>query len=402
MGDVQYPNDDAILSHVCDRLDHMKGEVSARLPSRDQVAEMLSVAFAASLESEEGRAVTFSLFYAPDNYPINYRFRDPLPLSPGALVRLSAGLDPSKTNIAASGEFKNLRIAGLWHGGRWEIGLFSIRVVGAGVLVVKYAAKLILTYRRGQCVLYPGTFDSVNDAETLLTKPAPHYSRGSREAHAVACRSRIAEEMLRIGHGGTLLVVPYHAEWEHHVLSHRYPPASPEERVQSAEEEAYTMWMRRQAAFQVLSRRRLKSCTLKDSTRSALAAHLLGGYALREHLGAELEAVARLTATDGMVLILPDLTLLGFGVFFKTADIKCAIELYDPYEREPQIVTSFEQLGGARHQSAAVAAARLPGALAIVVSSDGTVTTMRRPDEGQPLAVHKHLELRMPSWPVYQ
>lgn len=97
MGDVQYPNDDAILSHVCDRLDHMKGEVSARLPSRDQVAEMLSVAFAASLESEEGRAVTFSLFYAPDNYPINYRFRDPLPLSPGALVRLSAGLDPSKT-----------------------------------------------------------------------------------------------------------------------------------------------------------------------------------------------------------------------------------------------------------------------------------------------------------------
>ncbi|KYF76673.1 hypothetical protein BE20_06520 [Sorangium cellulosum] len=175
--------------------------------------------------------------------------------------------------------------------------------------------------------------------------------------------------------------------------------------MQSAEEKAYTMWMRRQAAFQVLSRRRLRSCPLKDSTRAVLAGHLLGGYALREHLADELEAVARLTATDGMVLILPDLTLLGFGVFFKSAkfaDLKCAIEVYDPYERERQNVTSLEQLGGARHQSAAVAAARLPGALAIVVSSDGTVTTMRRPDEGQSLAVHKHLELRMPSWPVYQ
>jgi hypothetical protein len=402
MGDVQYPNDEAIISHVCDRLSRMSSEVPSPLPSREQVAAMLSAAFAASLESEEGRPVTFNLFYAPNNYPINYRFREPAPLSAGALVRLSAGLDHLKTSVAINGELKDLRIVGLWHGGNAQLGLFAIQVVGVGVFVVKYAAKLVLTYRRGQYVPYPGTFDSVNDAGLLLTNPTPRYPRGSREAHAVRCRFRIAEEMLRIGHGGTLLVVPHDAEWEPCVASHRFPPASPEGRVLNAEAQDYAMWMRRQAAFQVLSHRRLKKCRIKEPTRTALAGHLVTGYSYRENLAAELDAVARLTATDGMVLILPNLTILGFGVFFVVADLDCAIELHDPYERAPETFASLSRLGGARHQSAAVAAARLPGALAVVVSSDGTVTTMRRPDEHHSLVVHKHLELRMPQMPFYQ
>lgn len=363
---------------------------------------MLSVAFAASLESDEGRQVVFSLFYASRNYPINYHFRDPMPLSAGTLVRLSAGIDPSKTSIAISADLENLRVVGLWHSGSGGLGLFSVRVVGAGIFVVKYGTKLILTYRRGQHVPYRGTFDSVNDAGALLSVPAAGYLRESHEAHAVRCRFRIAEEMLRIGHGGTLLVVPYGLEWERHVASHRFPPASPEARVRDAEKQGYTMWARRQASFQILSGRRLKNCAPKESTLNKLATCLHAGNPEREKLASELDAVARLTATDGMVLVLPDLTLLGFGIFFAVAEPEYEIALHDPYERETRAVKSLSALGGARHQSAAVAAARLPGALAIVVSTDGTVTTMRRPDETAPLEVHKHLELRMPQWPVYQ
>ncbi|HMJ15694.1 MAG TPA: hypothetical protein VK524_29960 [Polyangiaceae bacterium] len=136
-----------------------------------------------------------------------------------------------------------------------------------------------------------------------------------------------------------------------------------------------------------------------------MAAHLVTGYHFREKFAGELDAVARLTATDGMVLILPDLTMLGFGIFFVVAEIaklECGIELHDPYERTMRAVGALSQLGGARHQSAAVAAARVPGVLAIVVSSDGTLTAMRRTDESAPLSVHKHLELRMPQWPIYQ
>jgi hypothetical protein len=401
MSDVYYPNDEAILSHICERLAHLKREVRALPPSKDQVAEMLSVAFAASLESDERRPVTFSMFYAPSNYPINYLFRERAPLSAGALVRLSTGLDRSRSNIAVNTENNNLKIVGIWHAGAGEVGLFNVRVVGAGVFVVKYGAKLILTYRRGQFVPYAGTHDSVNDVGTLLMEPKTRYQDDPREVHAVVCRIRIAEEMMRLGHGGTLLIVPYDVEWDRHVASHQFPPALPEERVRIAEEKSYMMWLRRQEAFQVLSGHQPKNFKLMSSTPSTLAGDLLSGYELREHLAAELDALAHLTATDGMVLILPDLTILGFGIFFAVKDVECGIELQDPYERAGRAV-ALSQLGGARHQSAAVAAARLPGTLAIVVSTDGTLTAMRRADNTRPLSVHKHLELRMPPWPTYQ
>jgi hypothetical protein len=405
MGELCYPNDKAIVSHICDRLEQMQLWPTAPPslpPSRDQVVQMLAAAFAASLESEEGRPVTFTMFFGPNNLPINYRFRESAPLSTGTLVRLSAGLDHSRSNIAICAESQGLRIVGVWHLGAGEVGLFSIQVVGPGVFVVKYSARLILTYRRGQYVPYPGTHDSVNEAGKLFSEPSARYSRRSREAHAVRCRFRVAEEMLRIGHGGTLLVAPYDLERGQEVASHRFPPAAPQERVREAEENAYDMWMRRQAAFQVLSGRRLKNCTLRANTRVTLAGHLLGGHASRERLAAELDALARLTATDGMVVILPDLIVLGFGVFVEVKDPECTIELHDPYEAAPRTMSALSHLGGARHQSAAVATARLPGALAIVVSADRTVTAMRRADDGAPLVVHTHLELRMPPWPVYQ
>jgi hypothetical protein len=50
-------------------------------------------------------------------------------------------------------------------------------------------------------------------------------------------------------------------------------------------------------------------------------------------------------------------------------------------------------LGGARHQSAAVTCHSFPGAIVIVASQDGELSTMRWDADHQVVLVHRHLEL---------
>jgi hypothetical protein len=118
---------------------------------------------------------------------------------------------------------------------------------------------------------------------------------------------------------------------------------------------------------------------------------------IRSHFASELEWLGRLTATDGMTVIRPDLTLLGFGVFFDTQedDKNCTrVVVIDPYDEstdhEPQALAS---VGGARHQSAAVTCRRFPGATAIVASQDGSLSSMTWNPEGNVVVAFRHLEL---------
>ena len=400
MGDVHYPNDEAILAHVCGALETMHHPEPP--PTRDQIARMLSVAFAASLESEEGRPVTFSVFFTRGDYPNNYKFRERTTFSPGALVRLSAALDKSRSRIAVAPNGDDLEIKGVWHAGSKQLGLFVVHVFSPGVLLVKYQGNLILTYRRGQFVRYDGTHNPENEAENLIREPGPGYSDGGRNEHSVVCRLRAIEEMMRIGHGGTLLIVPPASDWRSQVASEGFAPAAAETRLRDTEEQAYLMWVRRGRAFSALTADDAAVARLGQEARREHAVRLLGGHEIRQELAAELDALARFTATDGMVLIQPDLALLGFGVFFELGEPPCAIRSVDPYEAEPREIAQLSRLGGARHQSAAIAAARLPGALAMVVSTDGSLTAMRRATEAEPLSVHRHLEMRLPKWPAYQ
>jgi hypothetical protein len=118
---------------------------------------------------------------------------------------------------------------------------------------------------------------------------------------------------------------------------------------------------------------------------------------IRSRYVAELDWLSHLTATDGMTVIHPDLTLLGFGVFFETQDDyqnPTRVEVIDPYddgtERQQQAVASF---GGARHQSAALICRRFPGATAIVASQDGSLTSVTWNAERNAVIAYRHLEL---------
>jgi hypothetical protein len=334
---------------------------------------------------------------------VEYAFKQPLPLTPGTLARLSAALDPLQTYICVTLAGSKLVIVGFHHWGdhysfrasRPGPSHFAIRIVGPGVLVVRYDYQLVLTYRRGEVAFYSGTSDWFDYAKRALVLPVLPYDDETHNGQVQRCVEHIAETMSRLEHGGTLLILPDGIDWEAHVTSCAFAPVQPMSRVRDAEVADLEDEKHRQALLPHLQDERLR-IQLDAGTSNAISFALLDRSTFSQ-LGVELERLARLTATDGMTVIRPDLTLLGFGVFFPMEEPSdgLQIRIVDPFAAEGTEPASgrLSTLGGARHQSAAVTCHSFPGSIVIVASQDGELSVMRWDVENQVVLVHRHLEL---------
>ena len=404
---VIFPNDTAILDHIeaCTAkvfaYQRGRGFATARPPRREEINDLLTLSFSASLEHEEGRNVAFTLFYDETAKHIDYAFKQPLLLTPGTLTRLSAALDPSQTYICVTSAESKLVIAGFRHWGdlytfrasRGGPSHFAIRVVGPGVFVVRYDLELVLTYRRGEVAFYPVHYDWRGDATHALSLPAMPYDDEAHNAQVQRCVLHIAESMLRLGHGGALLILPEGIAWEARVTSCAFAPVQPVSRVRDAEVTDVEHEKQRQAAVTQLHDEQLRA-QIDAQTSDAIAYAVLDRRTVLR-LGVELEWLAHLTATDGMTVIRPDLTLLGFGVFFRMEEPSggLRIRIVDPYAAEGTEPGDLSTVGGARHQSAAVTCHDFPGATVIVASQDGGLSAMRWDADDQGVLIHRHLEL---------
>jgi hypothetical protein len=110
---ILFPNNPTVIDHIVaytakviaftrERSSHFGPDFAFAMPQpprREHVQELLELAFAASLEHEENRAVVFTLFYDETARLVEYTFKQPPPLTPGTLARLSAALDPLQTYI---------------------------------------------------------------------------------------------------------------------------------------------------------------------------------------------------------------------------------------------------------------------------------------------------------------
>jgi hypothetical protein len=392
-GSIVFPNDTAVLDHIeayiAKVFTYRRGRrfATASPLRREQINDLLTLAFAASLEHEEGRTVAFTLFYDQTAKLVDYAFKQPALLTPGTLARLSAALDPSQTYICVTSMGSDLVIVGFRHWGdhysfRAPMGgpsHFTIRVVGPGVLVVRYDLNLVLTYRRGEVAFYSANFDWRYEATRALSLPVPPYADPEHNGQVQRCVEHIAESMLRLGHGGTLLILPEGIDWEERVTSCAFAPVQPVSRVHDAEVADVEHEKRRQALVAQLDDEQLRAQL--DARTSGDISYALLDWRTVLRLGVELEWLARLTATDGMTVIRPDLTLLGFGVFFRMEEPSggLRIRIVDPYAAGGTGPASgdLSTLGGARHQSAAVTCHGFPGATVIVASQDGGLSAMR-------------------------
>jgi hypothetical protein len=403
-----YPTDPELLDEIVKSTEHAHRALGGNdgqmpiPPSRERLDELLKCSFAASLETEEGRTTVFTLsFFADPDYPFDYVLQEPPLLSPRVLTRLAVAFDPWRSRICVVPRDGALHIGGFVHLGeqfayamRQDRSEVSVRVLGPGSLTVKYGGQLLLSYCRGKRMklashVHDQTGWSRHEAMSALTFTQPSMLQDGvmdqlRYRDSV---SRIARSMLSLRHGGTLLIVGNAERWQMHRSACQYLAGVPSTNVKQAD--AYTrQYLTRREEF------------MRSGDRQAVLAAT--EFVLSEELAfsafpSGLEWLAHLTATDGMTVILPEFTLLGFGVFFNVQEQdgdRTSVIIRDPFEGGPDAgqETGLQTVGGARHQSAAVICRRLPDAVAVVASQDGRLSSMKWDGSRGAVVVNRHLE----------
>ncbi len=377
------------------------------------LAEALSVAFQASLTSEEARQTHFRLLLTPvdklpeDGVPnhgvLRLRFDQSRPLSADELRRLAPSAAFETSLIGAHAEQGSLRIWGLAHsgaawlapsvGGRSEVPNWTydpiIHVSGPGQLAVRCAGRLVGALERGALV---DTMMDVFDTEWLpaLFQREREQVRAEHAARQAEASSptlvehslvgRVGQHMLRrciqlvrqARHGGLLLsadVAPGTAldgiaglrlkyRFAQDEPTHRYQTLllSILERVSAATSKATVDW-HDFAVDQSQELERLERSIFELS-----------------------RVIANLTAIDGAVVLDKRFGLLGFGAEV-SAELPSPTRVYRALDAEgSQRVPENVENVGTRHRAAYRFAQTHAGGLALVVSHDGGVSFVANRD----------------------
>jgi len=380
----------------------------------DALREALSVAFQASLTSEEARPTRFRLLLTPpDRLPasgvpnegvLRLRFDHSRPLSADELRRLSPSVPFETALIGVSEEEGKLRIWGLAHsgpawlaptwGGRSLVPNWTydpiIHVTGPGHIAVRCAGKLVGALERG--LLVDALMD-VFDSEWLPSLFARERAQVQAEHAALQAHTssptladpslvgRIGQHMVRraiqlvrgLGHGGMILAVDSAAgETPNGLgglrLKYRFDRDEPAGRY-------------RTLLFQILER--VAVATSKESVGWLdFALDSSPGLEKLEQAIFELSRlIANLTAIDGAVVVDKRFRLVGFGAEV-SAELPAPFRVWraldtEGAEREPDDIENV----GTRHRAAYRFVHDHPGGLAIVISHDGGVSFVANRDQ---------------------
>lgn len=106
--------------------------------------------------------------------------------------------------------------------------------------------------------------------------------------------------------------------------------------------------------------------------------------------------IARLTAVDGALAMNFDRFVFCFGAKIVVAEgqkVPTSLRVYKSIEGDIGSIVNVSDLGGTRHQSAALFAHAQPGSVVIVVSQDGDVTFFTTDTNSNELVAVKQAEL---------
>jgi len=383
------------LSDAASKLSSGDGEPA---PTPKQVQQMLGICLAASLERDEGRDTTFTMCFArPTDGTNGFILRTPLPANSNALRRLGAAVDLHRGFVCVMPSANDgLDIVGIkvmrghreLKQGHGVTMALCIRVFGAGVLTVSHGMMPLLVHRgeHTQIIKEP------HQAELWSpTRLPPVQLPDPVRVYGVVGRY-LAESMVHIGHGGTLLAIPDEVDWENELGD-----------AQSLFKGGpVPCTLVRDALLDASQQERDKFNRMPPKVHAAVnagdrAAQVLGRQLYTSTDNAVegcLDWLAQLTATDGMTIVRSDLTVLAFGVIIQARSDgeNPRIMRQGLLDATPTDIR-LEDLGGGRHQSAARACIRLKGAVAYVASQDGGLTTMRWDEKENALVVMRDLEL---------
>jgi hypothetical protein len=377
-------------------------------------ADALSVAFQASLTSEEGRPTRFRLLLTPlDALPehgapnqggvLRLRFDQSRPLSADELRRLSPSVPFETSLIGAHVEDERLRIWGIAHsgpawlaptwGGRNVVPNWTydpiIHVTAPGQLAVRCAGKPIGALERGEVV---AAILDVFDSDWLPAMFEHEREQVQREHAATQAQSssptladhsligRVSQHMLRrmiqlirgAGHGGMILIV--HATEKSVLglgslrLKYRFQQDEPSHR------------------YRTLLFRILESLATSSSKPSVdWSDFALDGSQQLEQLEQSVfewsRVLASLSAVDGAVVLDKRFGLLGFGAEV-SAELPAPSRVWRALDAEgnERVPDDIENVG-TRHRAAYRFVKDHPQGLAVVISHDGGVSFVANRDQ---------------------
>jgi len=395
------------------------------LPDVNEIEELLSVCYQASLMREEERPITFrAILSGPESFPPGegppsglhrLRLDAPRPLDAHELRRISPGAEFHRSLIAVEkdgDDSTNLRIWGSVHsgprwirrtqGGREEAPPLPsapvVHVTGPGCLSVYRGDVYLAGLEEGRLreasmdvfasewlpERFAQTRAELEELHGQARKRAYEASKGERAVwapldpdltrhlgqHAVR---RIISVVRDSRHGGTLLFVPseltddFSNENPYVNIKYRYEPGEPRRRYRTLE----VGIMNRLAEIHGKGGETYYSASVGWEEYRRTADPEIA--ALDEAIFEVAHLIAALASVDGAVVMSKRLEIIGYGGEISGAlqpvgKVRRALDL----EGERFAEESTENVG-TRHRSAYRLAAALPGAVAVVVSQDGGI-----------------------------
>ena len=381
---------------------------------RDLLCQALSVAFQASLTSEEARPTRFRLLLTPvDRLPesgvpnqgvLRLRFDPSRRLTADELRRLAPSTPFETSLIGVQPEEGKLRVWGIAHsgpawlaptsGGRSLVPIWTydpiIHVTGPGQLAVRSAGKLVGALERGSLVdAMMDVFDSewlpamfIREREQIRAEHAARQAQTQSPTlveHSLV--GRIGQHMLRRSiqlvrgarHGGMILVVDSEPgaaslKLDGLRLKYRFNQDEPSHRYRSL-------------LLQILER--VAAATSKATVEwSDFALDSSPDLEKLEQSVFELSRVmANLTAIDGAVVIDKRFGLLGFGAEV-SAELPAPSRVWRALDVEgrERVQDDIENVG-TRHRAAYRFVRDHAHGLAIVISHDGGVSFVANRDQ---------------------
>jgi hypothetical protein len=310
-------------------------------PRPDAVAieEIVSAAFWASLQRQEGRSPKISLAFLPPEQSVSpLTFEKRLSLDAGMLARLAPAAERPGIHLGVWWYDNQLCV---WGTTRWlPVWCFVLEVVGPGLLVVKYRRADPAMKFANVAVLEGADVKLLRQEENIIAGGPPaltsllefYASAGRKQSDNILVRLGIS--MQAHGRGGSLLVVPRDTdEWRESIVQPMTYSVMPHSEI-----------------------------GLDDSP---------------EALRSAVDALAGLTAVDGATVISDHFDVLAFGVKIMRRDGARRVEeilLTEPVQDAPERLVDPSQWGGTRHLSCAQFVHDQQNAIALVASQDSRFT----------------------------
>ena len=358
------------------------------VPSHERLAEILDVAFWASLITDEGRPTRARIALVPDGeLDTVLPFRRPIPFTEEEVAKVAPAVW-STGWLAVDAHQKPPAIWGLSRQSIYEHqNVLTIDISDPGIVRVGFGPFQPFVVFAGRTTASPlgGGELSLTARLRAILDQLPSTDGASRDTLWRKCLAlgSLARMVLEDRQGGTLLMVPSTNDvWRESLNPFRHELKHPDGGVRDL---LLSAQHQRPAHAPTLAL--LDHAAGSDEVRGALFTALVR---LNWHPEGLLRPIARLAAVDGAVVLTSDLSILGFGAMVSVASVP-KMFLVKPWPGRINR-THIEEAGGARHQSAVRFVGRNRDSIALVISHDGHLSLAHWSAEHQGVLLLKNAE----------